>query len=452
MAHADTLRGSSVRDREEDLDSLYRSWKVLDLIGETVDSMPPAWLEILNLARTLLEGNPLHGVQVPDELLNLIGPAEKEILTTVRTEHRRRIVVSPSDDLVLQPLRHIFDFDQITLPDLLLRQLDPELFEFRLVSGSINGQYSVDAHPTTEEWDELVEERIRTTRPVRKKRQKVYALLDVSNSMRDDNRAIFAKALVLAYLLSAAADGSHVYFRTFANTIHERSDSLEPSDFPAVARRVLSVTPDGGTDIKRALDIAIGDIRRIDQLNTYERLFDVPPTEILLVSDCESYSVPYVPPGIKLHTVHLKSRRMMTAYTEGFEKIREESTTFHEIDTSGLRLPDTARERWLLLQDRRTTPAPAAAGELDAGGEPPERRTGLLAMYERLGDAGARDARVGRSESGLKVGGGLPFVAMLLAFKEAFARAFGPLRHLPHPGFSHASPMAAGGTNFRVRR
>ena len=452
MAHAETLRGGSVRDREDDLASLYRSWKVLDLIGETVDAMPKAWLEILNLARTLLEGNPLEGVEVPDELLNLVGPAEKEILTTVHTEHRRRIVVSPSDDLTLQPLRHMFDFDQITLPDLLLRQLDPELFEFRLVSGSINGQYSVDAHPTTEEWDELVEERVRTTRPVRKKRQKVYALLDVSNSMRDDNRAIFAKALVLAYLLSAAAEGSHVYFRTFANTIHERSDSFDPADFPAVARRVLSVNPDGGTDIKRALDIAIGDIRRIDQVNTYERLFEAPPTEILLVSDCESYSVPYVPPGIKLHTVHLKSRQMMTAYAEGFEKIREESTTFHEIDTSALRLPDTARDRWLLMQDRRTSLAPAVAGELDGNSEPPERREGLIAMYERIGQSDSRDARVGRHDGGLKVGGGLPFLAMLRAIKDAARRAFAPLRHLPHPHISNAAPMTAGGTNFRVRR
>jgi hypothetical protein len=444
-------RRETLRDREADLAALYRSWSILDLVGETVATMPPAWLAILNLARTLLDGRSPEGVDVPDELLNLAGPAEKEIVTTVRTEHRRRVVISPSDDTTLTPLRHIFDFDQITVPDLMLRKLDAELFEFRLLSGSINGQYPVDARPSLEEWDELVEERIRTTRPVRKKRQKVYALLDVSNSMRDENRIIFAKALVLAYLLSAASEGARVYFRTFANTTHERSDAVDAVDFPALARRVLSLTPDGGTDIKRALDIAIGDIRRLDEVNTFERMFEAPPTEILLVSDCESYSIPYIPGGVKLHTVHLKGRQMMSAYEDGFERIRRESTTFHEIDTSMLRLADTARERWLVLQDGRPIDSRSdVIGTLEIDPEAPkERRKDLLTVYQRLEDGRPAGAAVRRQVDAFHVRPEMPFKGLWRAFRTAARWVAHPHTHESATPRSAAAPM---GLDFRVRR
>jgi hypothetical protein len=446
-------RRGTLREREEDLSALYRSWGILDLLSETVGTMPRQWLEILNLARTLLEGRPLEGVGVPDELLNIVGPAEREIVTTVRTEHRRQLVVSPSDDTTIAPLRHLWDFDQITLPDLMMRHVDPEVFDFRLLSGSINGQYPVDARPSVEEWDELVEERIRATRPVRKKRQKVYALLDVSNSMREDNRMLFAKALVLAYLLTAAAEGSRVYLRTFGNTIHDRTDAVTPLDFAAVARRVLSVTPDGGTDIKRALDVAIGDIRRLDEVNTFERMFEAPPTEILLVSDCESYSVPYVPAGIKLHTVHLKSRHMMSAYEDGFARIRAESTSFFEIDTSGLLLPDTARERWLLLQDGRPIDRESSqavgAFEPDPDGER-YRRENLLTVYQRLEEGKPAGVALRRRVDGFHIRPHLPFRGLWQAVRHTAHR-------VAHPRNGHAAPKsrhvtAPMGLDFRVRR
>jgi hypothetical protein len=437
----------SAAARDHELAALYRSWGFLELLDETVASMPTAWLAILNLARTLIDGRSLPGVDVPDDLLNLVGPAEREIVTMVRTEHRRRVVISPSDDTTLSPLKHIFDFAQITLPDLMLRQLDPELFEFRLMSGDINGQYPVDSRPTTEEWDELVEERVLQARPVRKRRQKVYVLLDVSNSMREDNRMIFARALVLAYLLSAVAEGAKLYLRTFANTIHERTDCLDRADFAPLARRVLSVTPDGGTDIKRALDIAIGDIRRIDEVNTYERMFEAPPTEILLVSDCESYSVPYIPPGIKLHTVHLKSPRMMRSYEEGFARIRAESTSFHEIDTAALLLPDTTVERWLLLQDGRPLDVASPGGhvtEAKAGGH----RAGLREVYERLEEA--EDSRASIRRRVRTMGPALPFLQLWRAICAACGR-WRPWRRGARAPKPASQPVAAG-LEFRLRR
>ena len=47
---------------EEDLEDLYRSWEVLDLVGETVSAMPPGWLDVLNLARNLLDARALPGI------------------------------------------------------------------------------------------------------------------------------------------------------------------------------------------------------------------------------------------------------------------------------------------------------------------------------------------------------------------------------------------------------
>jgi uncharacterized protein with von Willebrand factor type A (vWA) domain len=74
----------------------------------------------------------------------------------------------------------------------------------------------------------VVEVRVPTGGLSRKKRQKVYALLDVSNSMRDANKDVFAKALVLAYLLIALEEGAELFLRTFANSVHERSDCRSP--------------------------------------------------------------------------------------------------------------------------------------------------------------------------------------------------------------------------------
>ena len=221
--------------------------------------------------------------------------------------------------------------------------------------------YNIDTGPAEQEYDDIVEVRVPTGGVSRKKRQKVYALLDVSNSMRDGNKEVFAKALLLAYLLIAVEEGAQLYLRTFGNTVHARSDCNSLEQFAELAQRILRVTPDGSTDIKAALDAAVGDIRSLDNYNTLAHLGEAPPTEILLISDCESYEVPYLPKGIRLHTVHLKGGRMMTAYREGFERIRAESKTFTKIDTSLLQLPDSSRDRWLLEQDGRSLergPAP----------------------------------------------------------------------------------------------
>lgn len=439
---------------EEDLEELYRSWEILDLVGETVAAMPPGWLAVLNLARNLLDGRALPGVEMPADLARLVGTPDDGTTIVTRTERKQRMVNPLGGDTRVQPLRALLDFPQITLPDVMLREISPDLFDYRLLSGGINGVYTTGLTPAIEEYDEIIEERVPAPGPGRKKRQKVYALLDVSNSMRDDNRVLFAKALLLAYLVTAHREGAEIYFRTFGNTVHQRSDCTAPEHFPELARRVLAVTPEGSTDIKHAMDTAIFDIRALDGFNRVERLGETPPTELLLISDCESYSIPVIPKAIKLHTVHLKGARMMKIHAEGFERIRAESRTFHEIDTTGLVLPETTRERWLLRFDGRAL----EDSRDDAGTEGAEHRPGaahrqaVREAYRKLsGDSKERKpahVRAQRSVSGPKLGIG--------AFFKAIWQAIGRLWPHGHPvpapeafGVTTATPF---GMQFRVRK
>lgn len=438
---------------EEDLEDLYRSWAVLDLIGETVDSMPPAWLAVLNLARNLLDGRALPGVDVPGDLARLVTTPEEQATVVTHTERKQRMVNPLGGDTRVQPLRALTDLANVGMPDMMLRDIAPGLFDYQLLSGGIHGIYTTGLSPAIEEYDEIVEERIPAPGPGRKKRQKVYALLDVSNSMRDDNRILFAKALLLAYLVTARREGAEIYFRTFGNTVHTRTDCADGEAFGELARRILSVTPEGSTDIKHAMDTAIFDIRALDGFNRVERLGETPPTELLLISDCESYSIPVIPKAIRLHTVHLKGARMMKIHAEGFERIRAESRTFHEIDTTGLVMPETTRERWLLRFDGRALDD----ARLDAGSEGTERREGALhrqavrEAYRKLaGETKERRQparlRAQRSFAGPKLGFGALLRALLQVMKHPW-----PHRH----STPAEAPLAAGtpfGMQIRVRK
>ena len=437
--------------------ALFRSWGILELLGQTVGELPAAWLEILNIARHLHEGHLLPGIDLPDELMNLIAPPKPGFELRTHLEHRRRMIFPIADDTSVQPLRNILDFPNVMMPDLLMRSEARELFEYLLISGGINGVYPMGTTPAYEEYDEVVEEEIAVEAPRRKKRQKVYALLDVSNSMRDANKLIFAKALMLAYLITAGEEKSRIYFRTFGNRVHERTDCLARDDFPELALRILRVTPDGSTDIERALAQVIDDIRTIDGLRTAATLFDAPPTEIMLISDCESYSIPFIPKGIKLHTVHLKSGSMAKSYQAGFERIRAESTTFTEVDTSGFRLPDTARDRWLLMQDGRSLepieaiPAPDGNGEIDRT----LRREQMSQIYDRLAETGKRrpKGKPQRVTNGMHLKPRISLLALVremlvapLTLAQQLARLL-PRSHRPVP-----APASAFGIDIRPRR
>jgi hypothetical protein len=435
-----------------ELASLYHSWRIVDLLGMTLRDMPPEWLRILEIARNILLQRPLPGIDVPDELRALVTPQEQIFSTQIRVERKKRVVYPLTGDTRVQPLRHLTDFPQVTLPDMMLRSISQELFDFRLISGGINGLYNIDTGPAEQEYDDIIEVRVPTGGVSRKKRQKVYALLDVSNSMRDHNKATFAKALLLAYFLIAIEEGAEIYLRTFGNTVHFRSDCTEAEHFADLAQRVLRVTPDGATDIKVAIDTAIGDIRQLDNFNTLAHLGEAPPTEILLISDCESYEVPYLPKGIRLHTVHLKGGRMMTAYREGFERIKAESKTFTEIDTTILKLPDATRERWLLEQDGRSLERGLSLHAFDEGARPDEeRRNALIEAYQRMHE------KKGRLKGARRVNA----MAMrpVLGLGELFRRMAEAMRRLlfrpPSEAWEEAedhAPASPLGLRFRERR
>ena len=437
-----------------ELEALYRSWRILDLVGETTSAMPPQWLRILEIARNILLHRPLPGVGLPQELDRLITPPEPIFTTQVRIERKKRVVYPLTEDTEVMPLRNLTDFAQITLPDMMLRSISQELFDFRLISGGINGLYNIETGPAEQEYDDIVEVRVPTGGATRKKRQKVYALLDVSNSMRENNKEVFAKALLLAYLLIAIEEGAQIYFRTFGNTVHHRSDCTTKEEFAALAQRVLSVTPDGATDIKGALDTAVGDIRSLDSYNTLEHLGEAPPTEILLISDCESYEVPYLPRGIGLHTVHLKGGRMMTAYKEGFERIRAESKTFTEIDTTLLELPDSTRDRWLLEQDGRSLEQNLALRAVEREARPEEeRRKALIAAYQRMTERSKGRAMKGAERvNGMALKPAFSLAAFLRAIAAALARIFRRPASEAWEEAEEAPAPAPLGLRFRERR
>lgn len=404
-----------------DLAALYRSWRILDLVGTTVEAMPRDWLRILNVARTIMDGHSLPGVDLPDHLAKLVKPWAPEFETVLETTRRQRVVYPVAADSEVQPLREFGDLPLITMPDLLLRDMDRAMFEYRLLSGSINGVYPVDPGPTQLEYDEVRETRRPKGNPNRRRRQRVYALLDVSNSMRDADKILFAKGLLLAYLATAHEERAEVYFRTFANSVHPRSDCLAPDAFPALAQRVLQVAPDGSTDLKAAMAAAIGDISALDGVGQGRAAFQNSPTELLLISDCESYLVPPIPHGVKLHTVHLKGGPMMKGYAASFEQIRAASATFTEIDTTRFVLPESARDRWLLQQQGRLAGWQATeTGGGMAPREADEKLRGLLTAYQRMSSP-EKGTPVGRGVAGAHASG-VPRLRLGDALRALWAR------------------------------
>ena len=115
---------------------------------------------------------PLPGLEVPDEIARLVTPAEPIFTTQVRVERKKRVVYPVTGDVEIQPLRNMTDFAQVTLPDMMLRSIGQELFDFRLISGGINGLYNIDTGPAEQEYDDIIEVSVPTGGMSRKKRQK----------------------------------------------------------------------------------------------------------------------------------------------------------------------------------------------------------------------------------------------------------------------------------------
>ena len=87
-----------------ELQDLYRSWRILDLVGETAAEMPPEWLRILEIARNIMLHRPIPGVELPEDVVNLVSPAEAIYTTQIRVERKKRVVYPVTGDTQVRPL------------------------------------------------------------------------------------------------------------------------------------------------------------------------------------------------------------------------------------------------------------------------------------------------------------------------------------------------------------
>jgi len=369
------------RHPRNNLEELYRSWGVFDSLLNTLDRLPPDWLIVFNIARNLLDGKPIPGIQVPDALRAL---TERD----VKLEYEKRLVTRrwqepteiPSDEIDIRPIEKLSELPRVLPPYLLLADIEPDLFTYNAVSGNFPVSEYQKPKVVMEERSETVEELEEVRRVGRSMRQKVYVLLDRSDSMALDHRFIFAKAVVMAYLAKAFEENAQLYFQAFgANYVESRIDCLIADQFPYLAEHVLGIhllpallakllpsAPGAATDIGSPMMIAINQVHRIDQLKADEHA----TTEILLITDGESGTrIPIVPPNITLHTLHLKgSDRWFSSYDWFEDRIRElkkESKTYTVIDTSALKPPFPEEEPKLLDEEAKRLEQELAAKGLE---------------------------------------------------------------------------------------
>jgi hypothetical protein len=386
------------------LDDLYRSWGILDLLRETVAAVPPQWLLILDIARNLLDGRPIPGITLPPQLAALLTRAE-QVSYERRTVRRKRTTVFEvlPDHPEVRPIESLSELPRVVINQRMWQFIDPRLFLYRVYSHDVLVREPEEQLEAFEREQEVVEEVLVPRRPERQRRQKVLVLRDTSNSMRDGNKGIFAKAVALAYLVKAQEEGAEVSDRSFANRVHARLRARTPEQFAAIARRILSEGYYGTTNLAEALDVTMREIRREELgLNPFAKA----QTEILLISDCENpVQLPLLPPGVTINTLHLqggREGRMLRDYAERLKEIQDISRLFVRIDTSALSLPDRTREAWLAREEVRAAEeaiaqAQAAGAHIDpALHERLERARHLTAVYEGLTRAQREHARAHR--------------------------------------------------------
>jgi hypothetical protein len=116
---------------------------------------------------------------------------------------------------------------------------------------------------------------------------------------------------------------------------------------------------------------------------------------------------------------------MMKAYKEGFERIRAESKTFTEIDTSLLALPDATRERWLLEQDGRSLERGLAMRAYEPGARPEEvKRQAIVTAYQRMNATKGKRMKGAQKFNGMATKPAFGFVDMFRRMWEAIQHAF----------------------------
>jgi hypothetical protein len=430
------------------LDDLYRSWGILDLVRETMAAVPPQWLLILDIARTLLDGRPVPGITLPPQLAALLTRVEP-VTYERRTVRRKRATVFEvlPDYPEVRPIESLSELPRVVLNQRMWQFIDPRLFLYRVYSHDVLVREPEERLETFEREQEVVEEVLVPRRPERQRRQKVLVLRDTSSSMRDNNKGLFAKAVALAYLIKAHEEGAEVSDRSFANRVHARLRASTLEQFAAIARRILAEGYYGTTNLAAALEVTMQEIRREELgLNPFAKA----QTEILLISDCENpVQLPLLPPGVTVNTLHLeggREGRMLRDYPKRLKEIQDISRLFVRIDTSGLHLPDRTREAWLAREEVRAAEeavaqAQAAGARVDAAlRERLDRARRLAAVYEGLARAQREHTRAHRAGHVRFSAERLNLLAWLRALLAAIAAL---LSRLPAKRPNDAPPGAA---------
>lgn len=400
MAHVDAAAPDDTEQEPESLELLYRSWGILYLLGETMESVPAAWLQIMNIARHLLDGRRVPGMPVAAELTTLV-----ERRSNVRYERRmvkRRIARqdrSEDDTPDTRPIDDFSEFPRIIPSQRMWQFINPDLFFYRIYTHDVLIREMRPERLPDEDSSEMVEEVVPIYERSNRPRQKVLVLRDTSSSMRDNNKGVFAKAVALAYLIKAQEEGAVVGDRSYANNVHPRIVAQSREEFGKLARRILQEGYYGATNLAAALEITMAEIRREELgLNPYAKA----KTEILLISDCENpETLPPLPPGVVVNTLHLEGGReglMLRDYQDRLQEIRDISDTFVRIDTSALQLPSTTREAWLLAEEAKQLHQEAGddaregVDESSERGENLHRLETMARVYQRM-SAGTNEQR-----------------------------------------------------------
>lgn len=446
------------------LTELYRSWGILDLLGLSVDELPPEWLRILNIARNLLDGHPIPGVGIPTTVAALLAREEEVVYERRRV---RRLITDNAhhipDDPEVRPIESVSEFPRIIMSQRLWQFIDPEIFYYRVYAHDVLVKEKEEIRALLDDRFEETEELVPVANRQRRPRQKVLVLRDTSSSMRDNHKGIFAKAVALAYLIKAQEEGAEVSDRSFANTVHPRLRATTPEGFATVARRILREGFYGTTNLAAALEDTIVEIRK-EELGLDPYALAV--TEILLISDCENPDrLPPLPPGVTINTLHLEGGRegyMLPTYAERLEEIQGVSQSFVRIDTSSLTMPPAAREAWSALEEARLEAADDAheagydaARTLDQPGSP-RTAAQLSRLYEQMTRGTTEHGQIKTQLRGMylgdKAGLGQLLRQVLRRLIETLTAAPHLRPHLPlHPRASVPHGHAPSAHDFVVR-
>lgn len=436
-------------DSANELADLYRSWGILDLLDESIEHLPSVWLQILNIARNLLDGKPISGVTIPAEISALLsredGPTWERRMVKRKPKSRPR---EESDEIDVRPIESFSEFPRIVVGQRMWQFIEPDLFIYKIYAHDVLVREQEEKPPPAEDEEALIEELVAVPKSRRKPRQRVLVLRDTSSSMRDSSKGIFAKAVALAYLVKAQEEGAEVGDRSFANTVHPRLRADAPAGFAAIARRILKEGFYGTTNLAAAFEVTMSEIRR-EELGINP--LAIAKTEILLISDCENPEpLPPLPPGVTVNTLHLEGGKeglMVRDYQERLREIQEISALFVRVDTSALQLPDASREAWTLLEETRAIQQELESlgeGRTPADADLSERLTRvqrLITVYERM-------AQGARAYKGLKAEMGRLHLGRRAGLRELLDALIAKLRALldhrvPSPPLESTAPAPA---------